>query len=89
MAGKQSPSTGLLAIGLALGACDRVSLYGFGRAGGAAGGAVKAAPARCKHYWECPRWEGEAEYYDLFHTFHDWPAEERLRELCGGGHSPL
>ena len=30
---KQSPSTGLLAIALALGACDAVSIYGFGSAG--------------------------------------------------------
>ena len=29
--GKQAPSTGLLAIALALGVCDRVRLFGFGR----------------------------------------------------------
>ena len=29
---------------------------------------------------ECPQWEDEAQYYDPLHTFHDWLAEERLRE---------
>ena len=86
---KQSPSTGLLAIALAVGTCDHVSLYGFGNAGGPqppAGRANRTAgpdapSARCRHYWECPRWEDEGRYYDPLHTFHDWQAEERLRDL--------
>ncbi|KOO24515.1 cmp-n-acetylneuraminate-beta-galactosamide-alpha- -sialyltransferase 1-like protein [Chrysochromulina tobinii] len=52
---KQSPSTGLLAIAIALGTC--------------------------RHYWECTAWEDESKYYDPLHTFHDWQAEERLRQL--------
>ena len=36
---------------------------------------------RLRHYWECPQWEDEGKYYDPLHTFHDWQAEERLREL--------
>jgi hypothetical protein len=43
---KQSPSTGLLAIAIALGTCERVTLYGFGAGGG-------GANKRCRHYWEC------------------------------------
>ena len=99
---KQSPSTGLLAIALALGVCDRISIFGFGRAGTAgqlpATKAVKATmhsdaqhakegPSTgsfrqyCRHYWECVKWEDEAKYYDPLHTFHDWQAEERLRQL--------
>ena len=98
---KQSPSTGLLAIALALGVCDRVSTFGFGstgsrvtgearKAGAAAGGnagTVRRLPraARggrsCRHYWECVKWEDEAKYHDPLHTFHDWQAEERLRQL--------
>ena len=71
---KQSPSTGLLAIAIALGTCERVTLYGFGAGGG-------KANKRCRHYWECTDWEDERKYYDPLHTFHDWQAEERLREL--------
>jgi len=66
---KQSPSTGILAITLALGVCGRVSIYGFGQSGDA---------SECRHYWECPRW---GKYYDPKHTFHDWLAEERVRGL--------
>ena len=69
---KIAPSTGMLAIAMALSSCGRVSLYGFGRAG---------ASTRCRHYWECPRYEDESRYYDPLHTFHDWLAEERLRAL--------
>jgi len=71
-ADKQSPSTGLLAIALGLGACGHVSLFGFGAAG--AGG-----ESRCLHYWECGRHRTEASYYDPMHSFHDWLAEEVLR----------
>lgn len=71
---KQSPSTGLLAIALALGVCGRVRIFGFGSAGGSAG-------RRCKHYWECLPWEDESKYHDPLHSFHDWQAEERLREI--------
>ena len=72
-ADKQSPSTGLLAITLALGACDRVTLFGFGAAGA-------AGVSKCRHYWECGAAAGsEASYYDPMHTFHDWLAEEVLR----------
>jgi len=72
-ADKQSPSTGLLAIALALGACDRVTLFGFGAAGA-------AGASKCRHYWECGAAAGsEASYYDPMHTFHDWLAEEVLR----------
>ena len=72
-ADKQSPSTGLLAITLALGACDRVTLFGFGAAGA-------AGASKCRHYWECGAAAGsEASYYDPMHTFHDWLAEEVLR----------
>jgi hypothetical protein len=72
--GKQAPSTGILAIALALGMCGRVTLFGFGKAGA-------RADKVCRHYWECPRWEDEAKYYDPEHSFHDWLAEERLRTL--------
>ena len=72
---KQAPSTGLLAIALALGVCGSVSLYGFGHAG------AKAGKQPCRHYWECVQWEDEASYYDPLHQFHDWLAEERLRTL--------
>ncbi|KAL1503981.1 hypothetical protein AB1Y20_010397 [Prymnesium parvum] len=65
---KQSPSTGMLAIALALGVCDRVSIYGFGRS---------SETNECRHYWECG---GRGRYYDPQHTFHDWLAEERLRD---------
>ena len=71
---KQAPSTGMLALALALGACGRVSVYGFGRAG---------KSSHCRHYWECDvapdGVTGEASYYDPLHSFHDWMAEERLR----------
>jgi hypothetical protein len=66
---KQSPSTGILAIALALGVCDRVNIYGFGKSGDV---------NECRHYWECPKW---GKYYDPKHTFHDWLAEEKLRGL--------
>jgi len=33
-----------------------------------------------RHYWECVAWEDGAQYYDPLHTFHDWLAEERLRD---------
>ena len=72
---KQAPSTGLLAIALALGVCGSVSLYGFGHAG------AKAGKQPCRHYWECVQWEDAASYYDPLHQFHDWLAEERLRTL--------
>ena len=70
--GKQAPSTGLLAIALALGACDKVSVYGFSQRGDA---------ARCSHhYWACPAWAKKFEYVDASHRFHDWQAEVDLRE---------
>jgi hypothetical protein len=69
---KQSPSTGLLAIALALGMCGSVSIYGFGKAG-------RQSKGTCRHYWSCVRFEDEAAYYDPLHTFHDWLAEEQLR----------
>mgnify|MGYP002631465184 CR=1 FL=1 len=47
---KRSPSTGLLAIAIALGACGRVSIYGFGHAG---------KSSNCRHYWECVHFEDE------------------------------
>ena len=67
---KQAPSTGLLAIALALGVCGSVTLYGFGHAG------AKAGKQPCRHYWECVQWEDEGKYYDPLHTFHDWQVEE-------------
>ena len=70
---KRTPSTGLLAIALALGMCDTVSIYGFGKAG-------QDSKGTCRHYWSCAG-EDEAAYYDPLHTFHDWLAEERLRDL--------
>ena len=72
--GKQTPSTGLLGIALALGLCGRVSLYGFGATGAGSAGV-------CRHYWHCVGFEDEARYHDLAHTFHDWYAEERLRHM--------
>ena len=75
---KSAPSTGLLAIALALGVCDKVSVFGFGAAGAAA---TPDGAKLCRHYWECPQWENEAKYHDPLHTFHDWQAEEQLRRL--------
>ena len=70
--GKQAPSTGLLAVALALGACDSVTLYGFSRAGD---------DRRCSHhYWDCPKWAEKYEYLDPQHKFHDWLAEAALRK---------
>ena len=70
--GKQAPSTGLLAIALALGACDSVSLYGFSKRGEA---------AECAHhYWDCPKWSRHIDYMDAAHRFHDWGGEAGLRE---------
>ena len=75
--GKQSPSTGLLAIALALGVCGRVSLYGF---------SLPAAPTErrtCeRHYWECPAWAEEHgfNYLDPKHPYHMWSSEVKLRE---------
>lgn len=66
--GKQTPSTGLLAIALALGVCGKVNIFGFGR---------RSEDSACRHYWECPKW---GEYHDPGHPFHDWIAEERLRD---------
>jgi hypothetical protein len=71
-ADKRIPSTGLLAIALALGMCDSVSIYGFGKAG-------RQSKGICRHYWSCVHYEDEAAYYDPLHTFHDWLAEEQLR----------
>lgn len=70
--GKQSPSTGLLAVALALGVCDRVHLYGFSSPGEPA--------ARCaRHYWECPAWAEARPYLDPQHSHHEWLGEARLR----------
>jgi hypothetical protein len=44
-------------------------------------GSLIASLIRCRHYWECTAWEDESKYYDPLHTFHDWQAEERLRQL--------
>ena len=72
-AGKRSPSTGLLAIALALGVCGRVSLYGFS--------APTERRARCeRHYWECPAWAEQQSYHDPKHAFHMWSSEVQLRE---------
>ena len=69
--GKQSPSTGLLAIAIALGVCDKVSLFGFSRQGD---------PTVCAHhYWDCPKWSRDYQYLDPKHQFHDWLGEARLR----------
>jgi hypothetical protein len=70
---KQTPSTGLLAIAIALGVCGRVRLFGYSRS--------TDARIKCgRHYWECPRWaETKAGYHDPKHTFHAWLEEERLR----------
>lgn len=71
--GKQTPSTGLLAIALALGVCDHVSLYGFTR--------LHAPSGECAHhYWDCPAWTRQHEYIDPKHPFHDWSGEAALRE---------
>ena len=60
-AGKKSPSTGLLAIALALGVCGRVSLYGFSR--------PSAQRRTCeRHYWECPKWAEQYAYHDPAHA---------------------
>ena len=71
-ASKQSPSTGLLAIALALTVCGRVSLYGFTAPG---------EPHRpCeRHYWEWPAWADKVRYQDLSYAFHGWDHEARLR----------
>jgi len=71
-ASKQSPSTGLLAIALALTVCGRVSLYGFTAPG---------EPHRpCeRHYWECPAWADTVRYQDPSYAFHGWDHEARLR----------
>ena len=71
-ASKQSPSTGLLAIALALTVCGRVSLYGFTAPG---------EPHRpCeRHYWECPAWADKVRYQDPSYAFHGWDHEARLR----------
>ena len=72
-AGKRSPSTGLLAIALALGVCGRVSLYGFS--------APTERRGRCeRHYWECPAWAEQQSYHEPKHAFHSWSSEVRLRE---------
>ena len=72
-AGKRSPSTGLLAIALALGVCGRVSLYGFS--------APSERQVKCeRHYWECPAWAEAQRYLDPKHAFHLWSAEVQLRE---------
>ena len=72
-AGKRSPSTGLLAIALALGVCGRVSLYGFS--------APTEQRGRCeRHYWECPAWAEQQSYHDPKHAFHMWSSEVQLRE---------
>jgi hypothetical protein len=69
---KQTPSTGLLAIALALGACGHVSLYGFSRVGDS---------AHCSsHYWDCPKWAENVNYLDKRHPFHDWLGEAALRQ---------
>lgn len=61
--GKQTPSTGLLAIAVALTSCDSVSIFGFSKPGEAA--------ARCSHhYWECPSWARNRQYLDPKHQFH-------------------
>jgi len=75
----RSPSTGLLAIALALGVCGRVSLYGFSLP--AAPSDVPGAAMKCeRHYWECPKWAEERSYHDPQHTFHMWSREVALRE---------
>lgn len=70
--GKQTPSTGLLAIALALGVCDRVSLFGFSKSG---------EPNECAHhYWDCPSWSRHFNYLDPAHHFHAWLPELELRQ---------
>ena len=70
--GKQTPSTGLLAVAVALGACDRVSLFGFS----SVGDAMYCA----HHYWDCPKWSRDYNYLDPKHHFHDWLGEAALRQ---------
>ena len=70
--GKQTPSTGLLAIALALGVCDHVSLYGFSKA--------TDAPRCSHHYWDCPKWTETYHYIDPAHKYHDWVGEAALRD---------
>ena len=70
--GKQTPSTGLLALALALGTCDSVSVYGFS----AEGEALECA----HHYWDCPAWSKHFDYLDSKHKFHDWLGEAQLRK---------
>ena len=73
--GKQTPSTGLLAIALAIGVCDSVSLYGFSSLREA------SKPVRCAHhYWDCPAWSADAPYLDGGHKFHAWLEEAKLRQ---------
>jgi len=71
--GKKAPSTGLLALALALGACESVSTFGFSTAD---------EPKRtcARHYWECPRWAEHELYHDPGHPFHDWAAEATIRQ---------
>ena len=70
--GKQVPSTGLLAIALALGVCDRVRIFGFSQRGD--------STVCAHHYWDCPRWSRDYNYLDPKHPFHDWSGEAELRE---------
>lgn len=70
--GKQTPSTGLLAIAVALGVCDKVSIFGFSKAG--------EAMHCAHHYWDCPKWSRDYNYLDPKHKFHDWLGEAALRE---------
>eukprot|EP00316_Scyphosphaera_apsteinii_P016176 CAMPEP_0119347238 /NCGR_PEP_ID=MMETSP1333-20130426/108419_1 /TAXON_ID=418940 /ORGANISM="Scyphosphaera apsteinii, Strain RCC1455" /LENGTH=387 /DNA_ID=CAMNT_0007359771 /DNA_START=267 /DNA_END=1430 /DNA_ORIENTATION=+ len=71
---KKIPSTGLLAIALALGLCSHVTHFGFGRAS-------VSSHRQCRHYWECVASEDAAAYSDPLHPFHDWIAEDYLRDL--------
>ena len=66
-AGKLSPSTGLLAIAVALGVCGRVTVYGYG-------GSRDADPSPYAHYWDAhgraPRGKRRvgSGYYDPRHS---------------------
>lgn len=67
---KHAPSTGLLAIALALRTCDSVSVFGF---------SVRGEPDTCRgHYWERPNCRHQS-YTSANHPFHDWPTEQKLR----------
>ena len=68
--GKQTPSSGFLAIAVALGVCGRVSIYGFGQRG---------RPADAGKYYTGGKYDQYG--YERSHPFHDFVEEETVRGL--------